>query len=124
MCAKALLREGARIVFMGAHYDVELSYNKLRSEAAEDFATKQYGVDYVNLGFKPNYVAVILGLGESLQRVFTFDVKKQPTATIPALRGVKSYADLAWSWTSPGPGSPGSGSSSRTSATRSRSPPA
>ena len=55
---------------------------------------KQYGKDYVNLGFNPNALAVVLGLGENLQRVFVFDTKGQPTSAIPALRGVHNYSNM------------------------------
>ena len=55
---------------------------------------KQYGVDYVNLGFNPNVLSVVLGLGENLKRVYVFDTKGQPTSTIPALRGVHNYSNL------------------------------
>ena len=55
---------------------------------------KQYGVDYVNLGFNPNSTAVLLGMGENLQRVYTLDTRHKSTLAIPALRGVHSYADI------------------------------
>lgn len=55
---------------------------------------KQYGVDYVNLGFKPIPAAVLLGMGENIKRVFAGDWQEQPTATMPIMRGVHDYKQL------------------------------
>ncbi|HUV35053.1 MAG TPA: hypothetical protein VMW22_08960 [Candidatus Desulfaltia sp.] len=95
VCAKALLREGARIVFMGAHYDVELSYNKLRSEAAEDFATKQYGVDYVFLGYFAGGESAIAQLATDSWTVYPEDHYRTPVSEIPLMQDFHGWQDVA-----------------------------
>jgi len=55
----------------------------------------EYGRDWVYLGFRPQYVAAILGMGESLVSVFPEDYRAQPAEDYSLLRDVRSYADIA-----------------------------
>lgn len=90
---RQLMRRDLRVISLTLMPGGVLQANQITDMVAKEEG-KTYGVDYVNLGWKPNYVAVILGLGENLQRVFTFDVRDQPTAALPVLRGVHTYSDL------------------------------
>ena len=54
-----------------------------------------YGRDYVFLGFRPQYQAAILGMGEDIGRVFPEDYHKTPLSRIPLMRRIKNYDDLA-----------------------------
>jgi hypothetical protein len=56
---------------------------------------KVEGVDYVFLGYRPEVTASILGLGTSFQRVFPQDDRGVPVDSIPLMRQVHSYADIA-----------------------------
>ncbi len=56
---------------------------------------KKYGEDFVYLGFKPNVSATILGLGEDLRKVFPRDYFGTPVDSIPMLRNIKNYNDIA-----------------------------
>jgi hypothetical protein len=56
-------------------------------------AGKRSGKDFVFLGFRPGGIAVILGMGESIQRTFTKDFYGQPTEGMPALAGVRSLKE-------------------------------
>ncbi len=56
---------------------------------------KKYGEDFVYLGFKPNVSATILGLGEDLRKVFPRDYFGTPVDSIPMLKNVKNYNDIA-----------------------------
>jgi hypothetical protein len=56
---------------------------------------KVEGVDYVFLGYRPEITASILGLGTSFQRVFPQDDRGVPVDSIPLMRQVHSYADIA-----------------------------
>lgn len=55
----------------------------------------KYGVDYVNLGFKPGYTAVVLNMGQSISGVYSQDVKGTPIDRLPIMRGVRNYSDIA-----------------------------
>jgi len=69
-----------------------IGYDLMTETAAE--YDKQYGVDYVFLGFKPQYISAILGMGESIRRVFPEDYLGNPTDNAPIMSGVDSYDDI------------------------------
>ncbi len=71
---------------------VLLSQSVLEQVAEEE--GREYGVDYVNLGWRPGIQAVLLGMGENLKRVYVADIKGNPTATLPVLRGVHDYRQI------------------------------
>lgn len=53
-----------------------------------------YGTDWVYLGFRPQYVATMLALGEDVQTEFPTDYLGQSTADLPLLKQVKSYRQI------------------------------
>jgi len=59
--------------------------------ATLDFNDKKYGVDYVNLGYKPSPVAVVQGIGESFESVFPNDFLGNPTKNLELMKTVKNY---------------------------------
>lgn len=78
----ALLAEGTGI-----------GYN-LMTQVAGEYG-KEYGRDYVYLGFKPQYIAAILSMGESIGETFPEDYLGRPYESFPLLQGVHNYGDLA-----------------------------
>jgi hypothetical protein len=52
---------------------------------------KQYGVDYVNLGYKANYSAVLLGMGTRIADIFPTDHRGTRLEEIPLMRQVPNY---------------------------------
>jgi hypothetical protein len=55
---------------------------------------KTYGVDYVNLGYKANYTAVLLGMGSSIEAIYPADQHGTPLSQLPLMQRVKSYKDI------------------------------
>ena len=55
---------------------------------------KKYGIDYVNLGYKANYTAVLLGMGSSIESIYPADQRGTPLSQIPLMQRVKSYKDI------------------------------
>jgi hypothetical protein len=51
--------------------------------------------DYVYLGFRPQYTAAILAIGESLPKEFPTDYFGAPTVSMPVLSGVTNYDQIA-----------------------------
>lgn len=78
----ALLAEGTGIGY------------RMMSQAAIEYG-KTYGEDWVYLGFKPQYIAAILSMGESIPRTFPEDYLGHPYETLPLLHNVKTYKDIA-----------------------------
>ena len=68
---------------------------RVTRELAAEYG-KVYGVDYVNLGYKANYVAVMKGLGTSIESVFPTDNSGTPLSELPLMQKVKNYADIAF----------------------------
>jgi hypothetical protein len=78
----ALLAEGTGIGY------------RLMNQAADEF-DREYGVDYVYLGFKPQYIAAILSMGESIPETFPEDYPGAPYESFELLFGVNTYDDIA-----------------------------
>ena len=57
---------------------------------------KVYGVDFVNLGFKYNYMAVLTGMGQSIESVFPTDNSGTPLAQLPLMNTVKNYSNISF----------------------------
>ncbi len=66
---------------------------RVTREVAAEF-DKEYGVDYVNLGFKYNYVAVLKGMGSSIESIYPADNSGTPLSELPMMRNIKNYDDI------------------------------
>ncbi|MEE9442156.1 MAG: hypothetical protein V3V99_05760 [candidate division Zixibacteria bacterium] len=66
---------------------------RVTRSVAEEYG-KEYGVDYVNLGFKANYVAVLKGMGTAIDVIYPTDNSGTPLSEIPITQNVNSYADF------------------------------
>lgn len=52
---------------------------------------KEYGVDYAFLGFKPQFNAAIISMGESIRQTYPEDYLGNSTADLPIMQNVDSY---------------------------------
>jgi len=57
---------------------------------------KQYGIDFVNLGYKYGYVAVLSGMGQSIESIFPTDFSGTPLSELPIMDSVENYSDIAF----------------------------
>jgi len=73
---------GALSVMEGVVKNVAREYNK------------EYGVDYVNLGYKYGYVAVMLGMGRKISDIFPRDNYNNKLEDLPLMQEVKNYDDI------------------------------
>ncbi|MBN1212754.1 MAG: hypothetical protein JXA92_09275 [candidate division Zixibacteria bacterium] len=67
---------------------------RLMQETAREY-DKVYGRDLVYLGFKPQYIAAILSMGESIPETFPEDYLGRPYTQFPLLDSVENYDDVA-----------------------------
>jgi hypothetical protein len=67
---------------------------RLLTEAAEVYG-KTYGVDYVFLGYNPDWSGTILRLGESFKGTYPTDQYGKSTDEIPIMQEVETYDDVA-----------------------------
>jgi hypothetical protein len=70
-----------------------IGYRLMQKTAAE--YGREYGKDYVYLGFKPQYVAAILSMGESIPKTFPQDYLGRPYEQFELLQHVRNYDDVA-----------------------------
>jgi len=70
-----------------------LGYSFLR-EVADEFGRK-YGEDYIFLGFRPQYQATILGLGEDFAKVFPKDYSGNNLSDISLTQNVRNYEGIS-----------------------------
>ncbi len=49
---------------------------------------KEYGIDYVNLGYKPGAEAVVKGIAADIRALYTVDLKGTPIEDIPMMKDV------------------------------------
>jgi hypothetical protein len=73
---------------------VSLVEGELRQVAAE--YGKEYGKDYVFLGYKPYPGIVIMAMGEDFRNPFPTDYYNTPLNDLPMMRGVKNYSSVAF----------------------------
>lgn len=55
---------------------------------------KVYGVDFVNLGYKANFVAVLKGMGTSIEAIYPADNSGTPLSDLPMMANIENYSDI------------------------------
>ena len=63
------------------------------SEVSDDY-DKKYGVDYVNLGYKPGGEAVIKGIASDIRTLYTVDLQGTSINDIPMMKDVVNIKDF------------------------------
>lgn len=69
-----------------------LGHTALEQVAAEFDA--EYGVDYVNLGYRPGYIAVMIAMGREIEDVFATDYQGTRIRDMEITRDIHSYEDI------------------------------
>jgi hypothetical protein len=65
------------------------------SPLAEEYG-KEYGVDYVNLGYMAGGIVTLLGMGASIPNTFPSDYGGTPVGEIPLMQEVQNFDDIAF----------------------------
>ncbi|SVD44610.1 uncharacterized protein METZ01_LOCUS397464, partial [marine metagenome] len=63
------------------------------SEVSDDYK-KIYGVDYINLGYKPGAEAVVKGIASDIRTLYTVDLHGTSIDDIPMMKGVINIEDF------------------------------
>ena len=90
---KHLFRKDVKVVALTMYAGGTGIAERLLTEAAEEF-DKTYGVDYVFLGYNPDWSGTILRLGESFKGTYPTDQYGRRTEEIPIMQEVETYDDL------------------------------
>lgn len=64
------------------------------NKVAAEFPELEYGVDYVNLGYKDGAQAAMRKMNESFKEVFPLDVNGTPFDEVPMMENIKNYSDV------------------------------
>jgi len=62
---------------------------------ADEFEGLEYGVDYVNLGYKDGAQAAMKRMDISIQALFPTDVNGDPVDDMPVMTGARNYDDIS-----------------------------
>ncbi len=62
---------------------------------AEEYG-KEYGTDYVNLGYMAGGIVTLLGMGASIPNTYPSDYGGTPVGEIPLMREVQNFDDIAF----------------------------
>jgi hypothetical protein len=68
--------------------------NQSVAKIAAEFPNAQYGVDYINLGYKDGPTAVMRRLGDDIAGAFPTDVSGRPIAEFPIMHGIKNLKNV------------------------------
>lgn len=91
--ARHALQRGHRVVCFTMYPDAPLLIEDVFDKATEGL-DKEDGVDYVNLGFRPGFVNVILGMGADIGAVWKTDFKKRRYGDLAVTKGLRTYDDV------------------------------
>ncbi|MFH1501509.1 MAG: hypothetical protein ABIG03_00535 [Candidatus Eisenbacteria bacterium] len=82
-----------KVVMLG-HIAIGLPLGHVALEQAAARSGKVYGIDYVDLGYRPGYIAVMIAMGREIGDVFATDYRGTRLEDMEITRNLKSYEDI------------------------------
>jgi hypothetical protein len=86
-------RKDLKVMVMG-HLALGLPLAEIALNQVAPEMGKVYGKDYVNLGYRPGYAALMVGIGRELRDYFNTDYKGVPIDSFEFMRRVHTYRDI------------------------------
>lgn len=74
---------------------IDRVFTSVQEELAAEGIVKEYGIDYVNLGFRPGQDVAIAQTAVSIPATFPKDYRGQDVDTIPVMQGVENFEQTA-----------------------------
>lgn len=68
--------------------------DRVIAEVAAEYPDKKYGVDWVNLGYKPGNEAVMVLMGQGIMTAFPYDYRGNATRSLPIMARARDYSDF------------------------------
>jgi hypothetical protein len=94
-----LLRRGNRVIaastWDSAPPITDAVFAKVVAELEKENIHPQYGVDYINLGFKTGQDVAIAKIGSSIPEAFPLDYRMKPVRDLPIMKGVENFEQIA-----------------------------
>jgi len=60
----------------------------------EEFPDVKSGVDYCNFGYKPNALAMVLGMGDNIANTINTDAEGRKLESLPIMKGINNYNEM------------------------------
>ena len=81
-------------VIMLGHLAIGLPLGHMALEQVAAEYDVEYGVDYVDLGYRPGYIAVMIAMGREIGDIYTTDYQGTPIRELPITEDIHSYDDI------------------------------
>lgn len=81
-------------VIMLGHIAIGLPLGHMALEQVAAEYGAEYGVDYVDLGYRPGYIAVMIAMGREIEDIFATDYQGTPLRELPVTKDIHSYDDI------------------------------
>lgn len=81
-------------VIMLGHLAIGLPLGHMALEQVAAEFDAEYGVDYVDLGYRPGYIAVMIAMGREIEDVFATDYQGTRIREMDITRDIHSYDDI------------------------------
>jgi hypothetical protein len=87
-------RVGIKVVAMSTSIEGTLLFDKVIAELNPSQYGKQYGVDYIHIGYIAGTESAMAAVGKSIRATTTTDYKGKPLDQYPIMQGVNEAADF------------------------------
>jgi len=82
-----------KVIMMG-HWPTGIPLSTIiLEEVAQEFKA-EYGVDYINIGYRPGAGLVMIQMGREIRSVFDIDIQGNPLDSLPMMRQIHNYSDI------------------------------
>jgi len=86
-------RKDVKVIMLG-HIAIGLPLGHMALEQIAQEQGKEYGRDYVDLGYRPGYIAVMIAMGREIEDIFATDYRGTPIRELDVTKNVHSYKDI------------------------------
>jgi hypothetical protein len=89
-----MIQREHKLIVMGLWAEGVFMARDMLDRVAEERHHLEYGVDYINLGYKAGNEVVIKSIAESFTRTYPVDTRGQATASYPIMQGIENLANI------------------------------
>jgi hypothetical protein len=82
-------------VLLTGHWALGLPLGEIALNKVAPEYNKRYGEDYVNLGYRPGYSALMVGIGREIRDFFSTDYRGVPIDSFPFMRKIHNYNQIS-----------------------------
>jgi hypothetical protein len=86
-------RKDVKVIMLG-HIAIGLPLGHMALEQVAAEFGKEYGKDYVDLGYRPGYIAVMIAMGREIGDIFATDYRGTSIRELEVTKNVHSYKDI------------------------------